>query len=220
MKKLLQSVPKISLPLFFILFSLKGFAQQNIISDVDNTHPEFDRFMSRKAFITNFCILEGNNYNEIYWTADEESEVRKYIIEFSSNGYDFQSAGEVVAANKPYVLKHYFNFDHPVMYRIRTEQLNGKYFYSDVQTVAAFAGTRAVEIYPTIIKGNTINVNAALPIEKITVVSNSGTQVYMKNIGGQRDLITLVLPQLSPGMYYMVMAGRNWRATEKFIVQQ
>jgi hypothetical protein len=219
MKITIPSVP-LSLPILALFISLGAAAQQNIISDVDNTHPEIDRLFTHKAIITGFAVREGNNSNEIYWTAAQDEEVRKYIVEYSANGIDFQSAGEVLANSaRSYSVTHTFNYEHPMLYRLRTEQLNGKYFYTTAVPSEGYGGTRVVQLYPTIISGNTVNLIAALPIDKINVIAPNGVQVYERAVGGQRDNMTVVLPSLSHGLYYMVFTGRNWKATEKFIVQ-
>jgi hypothetical protein len=127
MKNRLLSIPFSSLSILFLLFASSALAQQNIISDVDNTHPEVDRLLAEKEVLTQFAVREGNNCNEISWAAVEENQVRKYIVEYTTNGVDFQTAGEVTASNRPYLLKHYFNYEHPIMYRLRIEQLSGQF---------------------------------------------------------------------------------------------
>ena len=93
-----------------LLFSTTIQAQQNIIADKDNTHPELSRALSNPAYAVSFSAKKENGYNEIMWTALREEETRKYIVEYSTNGVDFQSAGELLvnSNNKStYSLKHY-----------------------------------------------------------------------------------------------------------------
>src|SRR6186997_918249 len=115
MKKKLLPVSRISF-LFILAFcvSYNSPAQQNIIADKDNTHPRADLLAARPAMITGFSVREENNCSEISWTAAREEEVRKYIIEYSVNGSDFQTAGEMIASGKPYLLRHYYNYEHPM----------------------------------------------------------------------------------------------------------
>jgi len=201
------------------LISLSTFAQQNIISDVDNTHPEFDRATARTAFIRNFVVQPGNNSNEITWNGAEEQETRKYIIEYSLNGRDFLTAGEMlVSPGKTYSLHHYYNNEKPLLYRIRTEQMNGKYFYSNSLPVI-LSGVSPVEVYPTIITGNVINMNAAIPVERIILLSGNGDQVYSQALNGRSDYISIAIPQVSRGMYFAVFYGKGWKSTEKIIIQ-
>ncbi len=201
------------------LISLSGFGQYNIIADKDNTHPEYDRGTARTAYILNFVVTPGNNSNEITWNGTQEQETRKYIIEYSNNGRDFLTAGEMmVTPGKPYMLRHYFNNEKPLLYRIRTEHLNGKYFYSNALPVIV-AGISPIELHPTIVTGNVINLNAAIPVEKVILLTGSGEQVYSQALNGRSDYISFAIPQVSRGMYYAVFYGKGWKTTEKIIIQ-
>ena len=219
MKKILIPVSRFSLLIFAAIISVRSYAQQNIIADVDNTHPDVDRIVARTAWVSNFTVCEGNNYNDISWSAIDEQETRKYIVEYSVNGVDFLTAGEAVASNKPYLIRHYFNNEQPMLYRLRTEQLNGKYFYSNPVAVNGPVGVAPLELYPTIVTGNFFNVNAALPVDKLIIVSENGAQVYSKQMDGKKDYIPVAIPSLGHGTYFVVFYGRSWKTTKKIIIQ-
>ena len=197
-----------------------ALGQQNVIADKDNTHPEIDRALSSPALIASFTAQKWNGYNEIAWTAIREQDTRKYIVEYSSDGINFQTAGEVLvnnSSNPVYSLKHYKADDRAVVYRVRIEQLNGKF----VNSASIFLeGTflSPVSIYPTIVTGNTVNVNALIAVERITIVSANGTQVFAKDINGQKDYFPVVIPSLGKGIYWMVFYGSGWKTTSKFII--
>ena len=197
---------------------LKVRAQQYIIADKDNTHPEIKTMDAQPGLIARVSAERANGYNEITWTALRENDVRKYIIEYSTNGIDFQSAGEMVTGNGSYTFRHHLFDDRPVIYRIKMEQMNNRFFYSP--GVLLFGLTNSpVRIFPTILEGNMINLNSYWPVERINVFSSNGVQVFAKDLNGQKDYISLVLPSLSKGIYWMNFQGRGWRTTEKFIVQ-
>jgi hypothetical protein len=217
MKKIIRSL-SLLISLTACCISPHANAQYHVIADKDNTHPELDRVSARRAVITSLSVREENNSNEVNWTAIQEEEVRKYIIEYTVNGRDFKTAGEMMANGKPYQLKHHFNYEQPLLYRIRAEQMNGKYFYSNPVPVIG-GPTSLVEVYPTIITGNTINMNASLPVEKLIISTANGQQVFTKTLGGQRDFISLVIPQLSGGMYFVTFYGPGWKTTGKIIIR-
>jgi hypothetical protein len=75
-----------------------------------------------------------------------------------------------------------------------------------------------IRIYPTVIYANTVNIIASLPIERITVVSGNGTQVYTQDMAGKTESITVVLPSLGKGMYWVHFTGQGWKTTEKIII--
>jgi hypothetical protein len=198
--------------------SLSAYSQQYVIADKDNTHPEITLQTSLPALITRFTVQRENDYSEIFWSTLREQDIRKYIIEYSMNGTNYETAGEVMADNGTYTFRHRFPHFHPALYRIKMELLNGKYFYS---TGAILDGIdiSPVQIYPTIIQGNTVNVNAYWPVEKINIFSASGQQVFSKDINGEKDYMAIVIPSLGKGIYWMNFYGQGWKTTSKFIVQ-
>ncbi len=194
--------------------------QQWVVANKDNTHPENDKAYNAIPYVSSFTAIRSAGYNEINWTAVNEEDTRKFIVEYSTNGRDYQAAGELLIRtdNKSlYSFKHYTMDDHIMLYRIKSEQLNGRYVYSNDMLING-AAISPVTIYPTIITGNTINVNAAVAVERITISSIAGNQVYTKDVNGQSDYIPVVIPSLGKGMYWMTFYGRGWKTTTKFIV--
>jgi hypothetical protein len=205
--------------LVLLLTATIGSAQQNIISQKDNTRPEATAYTHQPSFVTNFTATKWNGYNEVRWSAAYQGDTRRYIIEYSVDGVNFQSAGEMLADKPDYVLQHRILDDRPMLYRIRSEQLNEKSFYSS-SIVLEGVPVSPVIIYPTVITSNTVNVNASWPVERIIVTSSNGAQVMAKDINGQRDFMAISVPAaLSRGMYYMTFQGKGWKTTEKFVVQ-
>jgi hypothetical protein len=206
--------------LVLLLTAMAGNAQQHIISQKDNTRPEATAYTHEPSFITGFTATKWNGYNEIRWSAAYQEDTKRFIIEYSTDGINFQSAGEMMASPKPdYVLQHRILDDRPMLYRIRSEQLNEKSFYSS-SIVLQGVPVSPVIIYPTVITSNTVNVNASWPVERIIVTSSNGAQVMAKDINGQRDFMAISVPAaLTRGMYYMTFQGKGWKTTEKFLVQ-
>jgi Secretion system C-terminal sorting domain len=193
------------------------FSQQYVIAEKDNTHPEITEQSSSAAFITSFTAERENGYNEIAWTARNEQDVRKYIIEYSTDGINYQTAGETVTADAPYTLKHASFEDQPLIYRIKMEQFNGKLSYSAGIVLDGMA-IAPVKIYPNIIQGNVVNITAAWPVEKINIVSSNGTLVFAQAVNGRKDYMSVTLPSLAKGMYWMNFYGNGWKTTSKFFI--
>src|SRR5258708_35798336 len=85
--------------------SMSGYGQQYVIADKDNTHPEITLQTSLPALITRFNVQRANDYIEVAWATLREQDIRKYIIEYSNNGTDFHSAGEVFSNKVAYNFK-------------------------------------------------------------------------------------------------------------------
>jgi len=75
-----------------------------------------------------------------------------------------------------------------------------------------------VKVYPTVVTGNIINVDAAFPVERLTVVSTDGRQVFSKDLNGVSDFIPITIPYLSRVMYFITFYGSGWKSTSKFMV--
>src|ERR1051325_2258461 len=94
-----------------------ALSQQNIIADKDNTHPEQSRGYYMPARILAFTAVQQNGYNEVQWAAVNEADTRRYIIEYSADGFNWTSAGEMVPNTGVYNLKHTINDDRSLLYR-------------------------------------------------------------------------------------------------------
>ena len=184
----------------------------------DNTRPETTAYTSSPAFVTSFTANHFNAYNEIEWSVKYIQDTRKFVIQYSTDGVDYLSAGEQLADKESYTLQHRTLDTRPMFYRIRSEQLNGKVFYSSPILLQGIP-IAPVQIYPTVVTGSTVNMNASWPVERIVVTSTSGMQMLAKDINGQRDYMAVVLPtSVGKGMYYMTFYGQGWKSTEKFII--
>ena len=221
---ILKSAYALFTALFILFFErcTPAFGQQHIIANKDLTRPEINTHTDKPAFINSMTVQRWNGYNEIGWTALREDNIRKYVVEYSLNAIDFQSAGEVLTGEGMYSFKHYMIDgdmfrDQPILYRIRMEQLNSRTFYSGNAFLDGEANL-PVRIFPTIIEGNTVHINSRWPIERITVTAGNGNQVLAKEINGQKDYMSVVIPPLSKGMYWMTFYGNGWKTTSKFIV--
>lgn len=198
-------------------FIAPACSQQNIIAGKDNTRPEITNQYEVPATITSFHAISFNGYNEIQWTARSEQDTRKFIVEYSTDGINFQSAGEKQPVNGEYSLQHHTFDTRPLLYRLRIEKINGKYAYSPM---ILLEGTEIppVSIYPTVVRGDVINVNAGLPVQRAAVISSDGRQVYVKEMGGVNGRTTLVIPPLEKGIYWITFYGNGWKSTTKFVM--
>jgi len=222
LKFLKASVPKRAslLTAFISVSSLYG--QQYVIADKDVTRPASNRETNSPAKFFSFTAVKYDGYNEVEWSSLSEQDIRKYIVEYSWDGINFQSAGEAAASkgiytNGIYQFKHYTQDSRPLLYRIRTEDLAGKFYYSPNILLDGIE-VLPVKIYPAIITGNAVNIIAAFPVERITIFSTGGQQLFARDVNGERDYFSIDIPVLSKGMYWMAFYGRGWKSTAKFVI--
>jgi hypothetical protein len=192
-------------------------AQQNIIADKDNTHPEHSDQLYAAARVFLISAIQLNGYNEVRWSATGEQDTRRYIVEYSSDGIFYQSGGELNVGSGTYLLKHKILDPRTFLYRIKIEKKDGRFVYTQ-SVLMEGARTPAVLLYPTVVENNTVNLRMDLPVQKLMVISPDGKEVFSKQMGGQTGSTQVVIPPIARGTYYMVFQGANWKSTEKFIV--
>src|SRR6185295_1103090 len=140
-----------------VLHGFLAYSQQNIIVNKDNTRPETTRQLAMAAKITSLKVDRYNGYNEVQWRAIGEQDTRRFMAEYTTDGHDFQTAGELAPLNGFYGLKHYTFETRPMIYRLRIEKKDGSFYYSNATLLDGIAKT-ATTIYPTTVHGNVINV--------------------------------------------------------------
>ena len=216
-KEFLQPVKATFLIAGFSTLMNSAFSQQNIIADKDNTHPEITRQQYTPAKIYSIRAISNNGYNEIQWSAVAEQDTRRFIVEYSTDGINYQTAGESLPLTGEYSVKHSTPETRSILYRIRMEKKDGNFFNSAVFLLDGYDHA-PVKIYPTMVEGNTINLQLWFPVEGINVFSSSGQQVFAKEMGGFMGSTQVVIPSLSLGTYMMTFYGKSWQSTQRFTI--
>lgn len=194
------------------------YAQQYVVTNKDQTRPETVRqFDPPPVRIFTFTATRFNGYNEIQWNAVREQGTRRFIAEYSYDGYNFKTAGQVMSVDGSYNLKHYTLDNRSALYRIRIEDLNGNFYYTD-NVLLNGANLSPVTIYPTVVTGNIINANTYFPVERITIAGVDGQQLFAKDMNGATDFMKINIPSLNRGWYLMIFYGNGWKSTSKFII--
>ena len=191
--------------------------QQHIIDKKDDTHPEISAQQSLPAKIYQFSATKLNGYNEIKWQAAAEDDTKKFIVEYSSDGLNFQSAGEVTPISGIYTLKHHTLDARTFLYRIKMEKKDGRFFNTGSFLLGGI-DARPVMLYPTIVENYSVNLQMYLPVHRINISSFDGKQVMQKDLGGTTGFNQLTVPGLSKGTYLITFYGNGWQSTEKFMI--
>jgi hypothetical protein len=217
MRKYFLPCIKATLSIMAIFISSALFGQYTLTAFKDDTHPEQSRQLMNYASIVSFSAIKNNGYNEIQWVSRNDQDVKKFIVEFTTDGINYQSAGEMIHSGTGYLLKHQTFEVVPLLYRLRIEDVSGRFYYSPNFLLDGLEA-EPVKIYPTLITGHTVNVIADFPVEKIIVVSGSGQQVYTQDVNGKSASMAIAIPKLGKGIYFMSFQGQGWRSTSRFII--
>ena len=219
MRKVILQFVKAAFPVaagFSTLIS-SAYSQQNIIAAKDDTHPEISAQQYMPAKIYRFGAVRMNGYNEIKWLAAAEEDIRRFIVEYSGDGINYQTAGELTPVAGDYTLKHHILDSRTFLYRIRMEKKDGK-FFSTASFLLGGIDIAPVKIYPTIVEGNTINLKMVLPVHRMSIISFDGKQMMAKDLGGIAGTTQVAIPVLNKGQYIVTFYGNGWQSTEKFMI--
>ena len=219
MRKIILQIVKATGPIAagFFLVTSSAYSQQNIIAGKDDTHPEVTAQQYMPAKIYRFSAVRMNGYNEIKWLAAAEEDTRRFIVEYSTDAINFQTAGEITPVAGDYILKHHILDSRTFLYRIRMEKKDGK-FFSTGSFLLGGVDIAPVRLYPTIVTGNTVNLQMYLPVHRMSIISFDGKQVMAKDLGGIAGTTQVALPVLSRGQYVVTFYGNGWQSTEKFMI--
>lgn len=219
MRKVILQLVKATFPIAAGLSTLisSAYTQQHIIAGKDDTHPEIKAQQYASAKIYNLDATQRNGYKEIQWSAIAEEDTRRFIVEYSADGINYQSAGEMTPLTGRYSLKHYTLDERTFLYRIRMEKKDGRFFNS-VNFLLDGIDIAPVKIFPTIIEGNTMNLQMTFPVHRMSIVSSDGKQMMAKDLGGITGFAQIAIPVLSKAQYLVTFYGNGWRSTEKFII--
>lgn len=156
---------------------------------------------------------------EIFENVKEKAgeDTRRFIVEYSTDAINFQTAGEITPVAGDYILKHHILDSRTFLYRIRMEKKDGK-FFSTGSFLLGGVDIAPVRLYPTIVTGNTVNLQMYLPVHRMSIISFDGKQVMAKDLGGITGTTQVALPVLGRGQYVVTFYGNGWQSTEKFMI--
>jgi glucose/arabinose dehydrogenase len=163
-----------------------------------------------------------SGYNELKWITESEENMDKYILQYSTDGVNYSTAGEVSSANDPnrkiYTYRHNTVNTKTVYYRLKMTELGGTYEYSPVISIGADTNT-GIKIYPTSVNNGLVNIISWQPVERISITSTTGIQLLSKEMNGTSGYFTITLPALQKGIYIIRVAGKDFQKTEKIVIQ-
>jgi hypothetical protein len=143
----------------------------------------------------NVSVLQ-DGHSLIKWTTTEETNASHYTIERSEDGYNWQSIGQVQAAQQHAIINSYSYTDKKpvnrvVYYRIRQVDTNGDFMYTSVKSIRANAVMPEVKISSA---GDNIVVQFSKDIKgkiKAQMISASGQTIQQEVIYGAAGYIIL-----------------------------
>ncbi|MFN4008182.1 MAG: T9SS type A sorting domain-containing protein [Chitinophagaceae bacterium] len=171
----------------------------------------------RGALKSNTIALEWNTTNEL--------NAKGFEIE-KLDGNSWRNVGFVAALNNANGSAYTFidaNVAASNVYRIKSVGKSGEYKFSQVIAINGRAATATIQVFPTIVKGNNINIRTTELVEgkaNVRVYDFAGRVVTQANLNVAKGDFTqaLSLPSLQPGMYFIEVKTATKATTVKVIV--
>lgn len=189
------------------------------------------------TFPVNITGIKATNQNgnvQVEWNVSNESNIARYDVEHSTNGFNFRRFTATPAVNTE--TAHTYNALHTSpnkrgnYYRVKAIGLNGEVTYTNIVKVDIGKEiSTGIAVYPNPIKGNIINVGMN-GFDKgtyhLSVYNSSGKLVAGKAIqitdAGQSSIENLSLPPaMAKGVYQVKITGVGTasRYMQQFIIE-
>lgn len=188
---------------------------------IKTTFPATLQFTNGYVGINDFYVNRLVGQNEIVWNTGTARNVADYVVEYSRDLRTFERAGIVKLEsvnNGRYVFRHPYTDKQLIYYRIGIVTGANTIAYTPaVQVLDVEFSTR---VFPTLVKGSTFYIETGQPYEKLQVVNSGGQAVYEKGINGQTGTVTVGLPSLPTGTYFVrLLSDRLPQHVQRILVE-
>lgn len=162
--------------------------------------------------LTRFTGKYNNGAALLNWSTASEPGADRFDVERSMDAHRFEMIGSVKATGNATTGADYSFTDHnPVSgtgyYRLKQSDVNGKYTYSEIVTVASPAANKTLSVSPNPARDQIqVNISGTGSGKAfLTLFSASGTIVYKgeEALRQGSNLSSLSLNGLAPGAYYL-----------------
>lgn len=172
--------------------------------------------------LTSFRAYEAGTAVITEWKTVAESNIERYEVERSADGFQFLKIGEVDSRNSPSPAVYTFTDLQPLQgnnfYRLRIPERDGAVKYSAVVSVRTGAGIASgIRIYPNPVTHSTLHLqllHQPAGLYTVQLYSNSGqlvlTQV-IRHAGGSSGELLQLPARLAAGMYQLVIISAGER---------
>jgi hypothetical protein len=176
-----------------------------------------------------FNARNNGKENKLVWATEAEAYNRRFEVQRSVDGVNFETIGSVEGAGISITTQNYSFTDNftgtgKTFYRLRQVSTDGKATYSTVAVINPAMNPKAVDHFPNPAK-NILNVvieNKERGLVTLRVLSLDGKLRMHKQASKQDDIFntTLLLQKLNSGVYILeVQMGNELKEVRKFVKQ-
>lgn len=178
--------------------------------------------------LANFSAKEQNENSVLSWETATEINNKEFIVEFSTDGIDFERIGQVAGFGTTnqtqfYTFTHFDSFKknndkQTLYYRLKQVDYDGTFTHSSIQSlkVRATNNENKTVIYPNpVYSGQDIHIWNEDTIQSFIVISSMG-QIVHEEENIQTNEFTLNVSSLSKGTYFIYFQNG---VISKFVIQ-
>lgn len=179
--------------------------------------------------LTSFTSSCQQNINYFKWSVESETNCKKYTLEKSSDGYQFDNIKsfdcELNYIGKKEYSYNYYETDNSIKYfRLKQEDVNGNYVYYKTNFIACGSVSKKTYIFPNPSNSDVIYKNESLTPNKaytVSVINVLGEKILEETFTLNEDEYTMNIEtsKLAPGTYIINVYDNtmNMFDSQKFI---
>ncbi len=171
--------------------------------------------------LLSFSGKQQTNYNLILWKTSNEYDINKFIIERSSDGYNFSQAGEVMAVNTGAGNAYEYRDlniipNKKYYYRLQILDNSGSLKYSPIVTVYANNRPDIIITYPNPVSDK-LTISSGSQIRHIEISDLTGKILFKSN---RINLSEPINTRAWPSGYYFIKVLTGTETIVKKIIKQ
>jgi glucose/arabinose dehydrogenase len=157
--------------------------------------------------LSRFAVTRQATHNAVEWATGSESNTRRFLVQYSTDGSTFLTAGEVAAAGTPrsYRFRHTDAGNATLFYRLLIEDVDGSIRYSG--TVRVAGSTTGIRVYPTVVRNRQLFVEGGTESLKLELFNAAGALIHNRELRPAGGRVSVILPQLAKGLYRARLSG-------------
>lgn len=166
-----------------------------------------------------------NGYNKLSWKTLSENNSAYFSVERSENGYDFTEIAQINAAGNSSSTNYYqfldrANTNAALYYRIKSFDMNQKYYFSDILSINNNA-IFEVSLYPNPSKDGLffIQTDKLGNMDELEVFDCQGKMIHHETISEKAKAVQLNLSHVKPGFYTLKIKGVSFNLERKIVLQ-
>jgi hypothetical protein len=187
---------------FIMLLATAGFAK---------THPsEVATIAATEAVIlsdVNLHTTFDKNIVQISWQATQQTKVRRYELEKSTDGENFFYITSFAGSEKTYTAEDKNLSSAIAYYRLKIMDADGQVFYSTVETINTKASADAIRILSTRLDANKLHIwlPANTSISSAVINGADGTIQRKAVFNESTNLAVVDISSMSAGVYHVTV---------------